>query len=291
MNLGEYQIRAAETLVPQRGDPVSFFILGLTGEIGTIAAQYKKRLRDGAAHEAFLDQIAEEMGDVLWYLASLATALGVDLDEAAERNLAKVHDRWLGSPAQIRFDDGFPESESLPRQLEITFLGIDDTLVMVDSNGEQIGDRLTDNSHYADGYRFHDIIHLANAAVLGWSPTVRALLKRKRKSDKIIDEVEDGARAIFTEEGIATAIFSYAAKHRFLEGLERVDSELLAFIQTAVANLEVAAVSASDWESAILQAFQVWRYLDQNDGGRVLVDLDAQAITFLPPVPALDTAD
>ena len=42
---------------------------------------------------------------------------------------------------------------------------------------------------------FHDVFHLAYAAVLGWSPTTRALLKIKRKSRPEIDENEDGARA------------------------------------------------------------------------------------------------
>ena len=42
--------------------------------------------------------------------------------------------------------------------------------------------------------RFHDIFHLSYAAILGWSPTVRALLRCKRKSDPRVDEVEDGGK-------------------------------------------------------------------------------------------------
>lgn len=286
MELTEYQDRAAETSVPQRGDPISFFIHGLAGEVGSIASEYKKRLRDGAAHEAFVANASVEIGDVLWYLASLASELGVQLDDVAEANLVKIHDRWLGSPTIVDFDAPFPPEESLPRTFAVEFRSEGDHALIFDSDGNQIGDRLTDNAHQADGYRFHDIIHLAFAAVLGWSPVFRAMVKRKRKSDPSIDEVEDGARAIFTEEGLATIVFSYARSRQFLEGVEYVDSELLDLIRSAVIELEVAARSGSEWEAAIVQAFEAWRYLEANGGGRVLCDLDAGAVNFIPNTQA-----
>ena len=62
-------------------------------------------------------------------------------------------------------------------------------------DGKFIGDSLSDNAYVDDGYRFHDVMHLAHMAVLGWSPVMRNLLKLKRKSQPTIDEVEDGARA------------------------------------------------------------------------------------------------
>ena len=52
-----------------------------------------------------------------------------------------------------------------------------------------IGDRLTDNRTEPDGYRFHDVFHLAYVAHLGQSPVIRALLKQKRKSDPRLDEL------------------------------------------------------------------------------------------------------
>jgi hypothetical protein len=48
--------------------------------------------------------------------------------------------------------------------------------------GKPLGDDLTDNAYVDDGYRFHDVIHLALIAHLGWSPVVRGLMRRKRKS-------------------------------------------------------------------------------------------------------------
>ena len=69
--------------------------------------------------------------------------------------------------------------------------------VIQQCNGINIGDRLTDNKTEEDDYRFHDVFHLAYAAILGWSPVTRSLFKVKRKSDPKTDETQDGARAIF----------------------------------------------------------------------------------------------
>ena len=54
------------------------------------------------------------------------------------------------------------------------------TYVFLRCNGINIGDRLTDNKLEKDDYRFHDVFQLANAAILGWSPVLRALLRVKR---------------------------------------------------------------------------------------------------------------
>src|SRR4029079_14836619 len=75
---------------------------------------------------------------------------------------------------------------------------------------------LTDNAYENDGYRFHDVSHRADAAVLGWSPIIRSGLKRKRKSNHKTDEVEDGGRAKAIEEGVSAHVFCYAAEHNFL---------------------------------------------------------------------------
>ena len=67
------------------------------------------------------------------------------------------------------------------------------------------------------------MIHLAFACVLGWSPLVRKMLGAKRKSNPKVDEVEDGARAILIEEGIATSIFGQAKQLQFFAGLKPGD--------------------------------------------------------------------
>ena len=93
------------------------------------------------------------------------------------------------------------------------------------------------------------------------------LLGRKRRSVPAIDEAEDGGRAIAIEEGISALVFSYAAEHDYLEGVEHVDHELPQAIKVMVSLLEVGDHRAADWEKAILEGFAAWRAVRAADGG------------------------
>ena len=146
--------------------------------------------------------------------------------------------------------------------------------------GKQFGDDLTDNAHVKDGYGYHDVIHLAFAAVLGWSPLVRKMLKVKRKSDPKVDQVEDGGRAIATEEGLSAMIFAYARDYNFFEGKSSVSTELLRMIKNMVRHLEVSACTPGEWEQAIVEGFRVWREVKKRRGGTVDVDLDKRCISL-----------
>jgi NTP pyrophosphatase (non-canonical NTP hydrolase) len=156
---------------------IAVHLLGMVGEAGSVATEYKKLLRDGPAHTAAKARIREELGDVLWYTATLATKLGLDLDDIARANLEKTRDRWIRTTAEP-FDDQYPEAERLPRTGTFEFVAsVSDAgrpTVQVRHDGRWLGDPLTDNSHVNDGYRFHDSFHLAYAAVLGWSPVTRS---------------------------------------------------------------------------------------------------------------------
>ena len=148
--------------------------------------------------------------------------------------------------------------------------------------GNDVGNELTDNAYADDGYRFHDVLHLAHAVVLGWSPVLRKLLKHKRKTIAKLDEVEDGGRAQVVEEAVAAATYEYAARHGFL-AVDRVDWGLLRLVKRLTQNFEVKVRSEAEWEEAILLAFRVWRQVRQHDGGRVEGDLVARTLTFTPP--------
>lgn len=86
MNLSDYQRLAVETSVidwtTARGRQVA--VLGVLGELGSLATVIKKRLRDGGAYAGAINDLAEECGDVLWYIAAIATHYGLELSHAVE---------------------------------------------------------------------------------------------------------------------------------------------------------------------------------------------------------------
>jgi NTP pyrophosphatase (non-canonical NTP hydrolase) len=290
MELGEYQRTAQRTekKVQTEGSDFIVPILGLAGEAGELLNEYKKKLRDGDAHERFSDRVAEELGDILWYVAATATKFRLDLEDIAERNLRKTQARWhsqdqnlLPAPA---FDAKHEPTERFPRKFVAEFRsqienGAQKSRVFID--GAQLGAPLTDNAYEPDGYRFHDVFHLACAAVLGWSPVVRSLLGKKRRSQPRLDEVEDGGRAIAIEEGISALVFAYARDHKWFEGVNSVDYDLLKAIRIMTSSLEVSVCTTGEWERAILSAYNVWRQLEKNHGGKVALDLDNATITHL----------
>lgn len=284
MEFDEYQRRAEETNVHATNDPISFLLHGMVGEVGVLTADYKKHLRDKSSYELLRARACEELGDLLWYTSMLATTLDLSLSEIVERNIAKVQDRWGdgGEEPRAVLDGDSPSGQSFPRQFSVDFSSDGDVVRIADADGTSIGDPIDDNAQRPDGYRYHDVFHLAHAAVLGWSPTLRAMLCRKRKHDPELDRTEDGARAVFTEEGIVAVLFRHAERHDFYDGVIHVESELLDFVRTGVVGLEVSIRSASDWESAILQGFEAFRSLRRHGGGRVLCDLDAASVTHLP---------
>ncbi len=187
-------------------------LLGIAGELGTLATAYKKYLRDGPSYGPYQENIREELGDLLWYVAVLANKFDLTLSEIAESNLEKTGLRWAtqNTITHPPYDIDFPPSEQFPRAFSIHFLedvNERDHKVILELDGVPLGDSLTDNARDEDGYRFHDAFHLAFASVLGWSPVLRKLMGRKRKSDSDIDRNEDGGRAIVIEEGISAYVF------------------------------------------------------------------------------------
>lgn len=288
MEFAEYQksARATDQRTGAELEDIAVHLLGLAGETGSVAAEYKKKLRDRDAHPMWKAQMREEMGDVLWYLSALATKLDLTLEDIARANLEKTRNRWLPT-ASDQFDADYPYNERLPRTGTYEFRPLTNAdgrpAIQVYLDGVEVGNVLTDSAFVDDGYRFHDVFHLAYATVLGWSPVTRALLKRKRRSNSAIDENEDGGRAIVFEEGVAAIAFAYAASHNNLEAVDRLDYDLLEEIRRVVALTEVGVRSAADWELAILRGFEMFRLLVAHDGGSVTFHADTQSLTYTAP--------
>lgn len=262
-------------------------LLGLAGETGELLSEYKKHLRDGEAHQLFKERIKEELGDLLWYVANVGAKFGVSLNDIAESNLAKTHDRWGKHNIYTdSLDAEYREEQRLPEIFEIElheFLVDKKPMIRTSMDGKQIGDDLTDNADDPDGYRFHDVFHLAYVAVLGWSPVIRKLLNRKRKDNERVDEVQDGGRAQVIDEAISALVFEYARKHNWLADVKELDYQLLRTIKGITGILEVRSRSAGEWQSAIIKGFDVWRQVRDAGGGRIQVNQRERELTYLGP--------
>lgn len=288
MQLNDFQEAAVTTDLNPGPDGMIIALLGLAGEVGELLSEYKKHLRDGKAHQLFEERVAEELGDLLWYVASVSHRFGLTLNDIAAQNIAKNNARWgvrTGqlAPTQELYDEQCPAGEQLPRSFtaQVRYpTGDGRHQVHLYLNGNPLGDPLTDNAYDEDGYRFHDILHLAFAAVLGWSPVVRKLLEVKRKSNSLVDQVEDGGRATAIEEGISALIFTHAKAHNFYEGVQEVDTDLLQTIKHMTAHLEVRSCSVGQWENAILLGFAIWRQVSRHQPGEIRADLRKQSIVF-----------
>ena len=147
-------------------------------------------------------------------------------------------------------------------------------------NGVPIGDPLSDNIEDSDDYRFHDVFHLANAAILHWSPTFRSLIKHKRKSNKGFDDNQDGGRAIVIEEGLTAYIFAYAKKLNFFESQNSISFDLLKVVSNFVRGYEVEECPLKLWERAILEGYTVFRQLRENGGGIVVGNREERTISY-----------
>ena len=95
MDLNEYQTKAAEFAVFPKTLGLIYPVLGLVGEAGEVAEKLKKIIRDneGWMSEEQKHEFAKEVGDVLWYIAAIASGLGYTLSDIADMNLGKLQSR------------------------------------------------------------------------------------------------------------------------------------------------------------------------------------------------------
>lgn len=356
MKIEEYQKNAFQTVQNSGNDRHAWHVstLGVIGEVGSVASEIKKAFSNGSAYTDFQENLAEEFGDLLWYLSTVASSQdlqlsqlstealdkfdckhdfdhiyfmldacaeltesmrlsssghatpnlakavgrayrailqairkeGLEVEKILDDNLLKIKGMYGSSeigPAPC-FDKDFPDYERLPREADIRVLehknGSSQSEVILRFNDLNIGDRLTDNSYGDDGYRFHDAFHLAYAVVLGWSPVSRSILRRKRKSDPVIDEVQDGARAAIMEEAISHIVFDYARGHSMLDGLSELDLGLLKLIQRMTRGLEVEECSMIEWQRAILVGYSAFRQLRENRGGWLFLNAEERSLLY-----------
>lgn len=95
MEMNTYQKEAKATAIYPNDGNITYLALALCGEAGEVADKIKKVLRDkqGRFYAPDIAAIALELGDVLWYAANLANAIGYTLSDIAEINLQKINSR------------------------------------------------------------------------------------------------------------------------------------------------------------------------------------------------------
>jgi NTP pyrophosphatase (non-canonical NTP hydrolase) len=95
VELSEYQRASRATAEYPRQAWLVYPALGLAGEAGEVAEHAKKAIRDdgGAVTQQRREAMSKELGDVLWYVAQLATELELELEEIASANLEKLLSR------------------------------------------------------------------------------------------------------------------------------------------------------------------------------------------------------
>ncbi|MGY3295465.1 MULTISPECIES: hypothetical protein [unclassified Bradyrhizobium] len=238
------------------------------------------------------------LGEIVWHLSAMAALYNLSLDEVIGYNCQKVNFRTeRGTPTPLH-DARRDPKEQFPRAFDVSFVRIGPGQSRMYFNGRPLGDDLTDNAYKDDGYRFHDVIHLAFVAHLGWSPVLRGLMKRKRKSgDDRVDEVEDGGRAQVVEELVIKAIHTEGEKQARAEGRciigkptrlfpqrKLITFRVLKTVRMYVEDLESSQNAYWEWEDAIFEGCEMFFKLSEEKQGTIHVDLNARALAFTPNV-------
>jgi NTP pyrophosphatase (non-canonical NTP hydrolase) len=265
---------------PLANDTAEAGLIGLAGKVGRLLDDVASGRIDGNR-----DALSAHLVEIFRALIRAANDSGISLSDCARRNLEKTAGRWAPAIREYAalFDEGEDTEERLPRLIEMDIAERTSgkkTYVRLQCRGINIGDRLTDNKIAQDDYRFHDVFHLGYAAILGWSPVTRALFRVKRKSKPLIDETQDGARAVLIEEGVATWVFNHACRLSYFASISSLDYSLLKAIKELVSGYEVERIPLWQWEEAILKGYEVFRSLQEHRRGVVIADLNAHTLSY-----------
>lgn len=107
MNINEYQIAALRTAnhALTKMEQLQNGLMGLNGEAGECIDLIKKHLFQG--HKLNEEHVAKELGDIAWYLAVSADAIGYDLETIFQMNIDKL---------KARYPEGFDADLSVHRK-------------------------------------------------------------------------------------------------------------------------------------------------------------------------------
>lgn len=249
----------------------------------SVELELNKQLSDGP--------ITKLLGGIAWHLCAIATLYEIDMNAVGEKNVEKANARQNTGKHTPLHDEDAPDDERFPRKFEVEFRPLDDETVEIYWQGKRRGDPLRDQYSIQDGYRYHDVIHLANVAILGWSPVLRDLFSIKRKGK--IKQEQDGGRSAVVEELVIKFIHWEASRrakelHGGLSAFERPlfpDGETIPFgllkqVREITMGHEVYENKYWEWERAIREGYRVFHQLKLNNGGTVTVNLEERCLHF-----------
>ncbi len=233
------------------------------------------------------------LGEIAWHLCAIASLYDIDMDDVGEKNMEKASARQNDRKPTPLHDANVPSRQQFPRSFDVEFRSVDSETVEIYWEGERRGDPLRDQYSIEDGYRFHDVIHLANVAVLGWSPVLRDLFAIKREGKTKLEQ--DGGRSAVVEELVVKFIHWEAARRAkelhgditaydrplFPDG-EEIPFSLLKQVRELTIGHEVYDNKYWEWARAIREGYRVFDLLKQHRGGFVTVDLVNRKLDFRP---------
>lgn len=238
-----------------------------------------------ASSAVSIETTSETSLEFLYVYLKVMNYLNLNLLEVIESNRFKIENRFIPigelKLPELLFDADYSKDEQLPINFEVHIVEKPNGKAYLKWNDVFIGSALNDNHKDDDNYKYHDVFHLAFTAILHWSPTFRALIKHKRKSNPTVDETEDSGRPIVIEEGLSAWLFSMSKE----EGVDftkesDISYDLLKTIQVFVRGYEVEECPLQLWVSAINQGYSVFNQVVENQGGVIVGDRKARTLKF-----------
>ena len=227
-------------------------LLGLVGEFGSLVSALKKKRRDTDAFFGYHEAVVEELGDVFWYISTVALRGGTSLAE----NLACVTGSSTAAEA-LHFDDLVASSDiANQRELELSLLRL----------ASEAGDLA---KRFVEGAYRDNVLALRGDLV----KLLRPLIQAAAAAEVSLEEAAlNNMRK--TED-------RWPTDQRFPtpqdEGLD-----LLKSVKQFVRGYEAERLPMWRWESAILQGYTVFRELREKRSGAVVADMDKRHIWFEP---------
>ena len=125
MDLNEFQAKAKLTdQFSAEREKILHPLLNLTESVAVLHRFIEQSHREKELPDAYAkSRLTQKIGDILWYVANIASRNSIDLSDAASENLTRANERW-GRTKELKgkhFDDAAPVYERLPRRFRIAF--------------------------------------------------------------------------------------------------------------------------------------------------------------------------